>query len=208
MHKLTYLGLFLIGLLLITGCKNEVTYADQKKRERAAINKYLEDSLVTVISETDFATRNYTTNLKKNEFVLFNNGVYMQVIREGSGEKIKDGETATVICRFTERNIMKDSIQLSNVLSPSLAKYVDKFSVTKKSGTFTASFLSGLMLMAYSSTSVPEGWLMPLNYVRIGRPSAEGIAKVRLIVPHNVGHTFATRGVYPCLYDITYERGR
>ena len=34
------------------------------------------------------------------------------------------------------------------------------------------------------------------------------IAKVRIIVPHTQGQQYAVQGVYPCLYDITYERGR
>ena len=36
----------------------------------------------------------------------------------------------------------------------------------------------------------------------------EGIAKVRLIVPHSEGHTSATTNVYPCFYEILYQEMR
>ena len=66
------------------------------------------------------------------------------------------------------------------------------------------------MYRIYQSASVPAGWLVPLTYINLGRPINEGdeIAKVRLIVPHTQGQAYASQNVYPCLYDITYERGR
>ena len=47
-------------------------------------------------------------------------------------------------------------------------------------------------------------------YIKVGRPSTpdEKIAKVNIIVPHTQGHYYASMNVYPCLYTITYERGR
>ena len=84
--------------------------------------------------------------------------------------------------------------------------------VRNTSGTFTASFVRGesVMSSALNTTEVPAGWLVPLNYIRVGRPEAEGdeIAKVRLIVPHTSGHNYARQSVYPCLYDIMYQRSR
>ena len=38
----------------------------------------------------------------------------MQIVEKGTGEVIKKGETATVLCRFTERNLLRDTVQLSN----------------------------------------------------------------------------------------------
>lgn len=135
----------------------------------------------------------------------------MQIVREGCGEKIKNGETTTVLCRFSEKNIMTDTLQLTNDVLQ-FASIVDKMSVTNNSGTFTGSFISGESIMAsfYGSTSVPGGWLVPLTYIKVGRPENDGdeIAKVKLIVPHTQGHTYASSGVYPCYYIITYERGR
>lgn len=215
MKKLTSLLLLLLAVTTFVACNDDETYADQKKRERTAINKYIADANVKVITETEFATRNYTTDVSKNEFVLFeSSGVYLQIERQGCGEKIKDGETVTVLCRFTERNILGDSIEVSNILASSYALWVDKLSITNTSGTFTGSFVTGQSTLVnahrLTTSAAPQGWLVPLQFVNVGRPAKEGdeIAKVRIIVPHDVGHSIATANVVPYLYDITYERGR
>lgn len=211
MKKISYILLLLVSTFTIVSCNKTETYAEELAKERSAISKYIADSAVTVISETQFANQNYTTDVSKNEFVLFQkSGVYMQIIREGCGDKIKKGETCTVLCRFSERNLLTDSLQLTNNIL-TWAYLVDKMSVTDNSGTFTAAFMkeSSLMYTAYKSTSVPSGWLVPLTYINIGRPKNENeqIAKVRLIVPAAQGQYYATLSVYPCLYDLTYERG-
>ena len=206
------------GLVVLAACNDTETYAEQKEKEVSAINKFIADSAVNVISETVFAAQGNTTDVSKNQFVLFEaSGVYMQIVRQGCGEKIKNGETATVLCRFMERNLLlgADSITLTNQVLE-YAAVVDKMSVTNTSGTFQGSFdvTSSLMYAVYgraqNNTAVPSGWLVPFTYVNVGRPVKEtdATAKVRLIVPHKQGHLSATRGVYPCLYDLTFERGR
>ena len=215
MRKLAYAIVAIIAVFMFDSCRHTETYAEKKSKERSAINRYIADSLVNVISEDQFLAQDFTTNLARNEFVLFEStGVYMQIVRSGCGEKLKDGETATVLCRFTERNLSTDSIQLTNQML-TWSSIVDKMTVKNKSGSFTGSFIYGssLMCSAYGNiqnTAVQSGWLVPLTYIKLGRPSQEGdeIAKVRLIVPHSQGHSTATQYVYPCLYDITYERGR
>lgn len=212
MKNLALAVIAFFALVSVASCDDTETYAEQKEKERAAINRFIADSAITVIDEAKFQAQNYTTDLSKNEFVLMQkSGVYMQIVREGCGEKIEQGETTTVLCRFTERNILTDSLQLTNDIL-SFSSIVDKMSVTNTSGTFTASFISGQSVMAsfYGSTSVPSGWLVPFTYIKVGRlvgPDDE-IAKVRLIVPHTQGHQYASSGVYPCFYTITYERGR
>ncbi len=213
MKKLIYFCLFLIGATAFVACNNSETYADQKNRERSVISKYLVDSAVTVISEEQFLANDTSTDVSKNEWVLFeSSGVYMQVVRKGCGSRIKSGETTNVLCRFTERNMLGDSIQLSNMYSAYFASTPEVMSVTNSSGTFTGFFdkNSSIMYLAYGSTSVPQGWLVPLTFIKVGRPASatDEIARVRLIVPHDKGQTYATSGVYPCLYDITFEKGR
>jgi|LAHS01.1.fsa_nt_gb aryl-phospho-beta-D-glucosidase BglC (GH1 family) len=215
MRKLSYLLLFFMGMSLLAACNHQETYADQKDHEREVVNKYLRDSAVNVISEDQFAAQNYTTDVSKNQFVLFaSNGVYMQIVRKGCGEKIKDGEQVTVLCRYTERNLSNDTVEVST-LSQLLAPYIDKISVSNNSGTFSGSFTSYgestlMQVHQLSSTSLPQGWLVPLTFINVGRPANDGdeVAKVRLIVPHDVGHQNATATVTPYLYDITYQRGR
>lgn len=212
MKNLAFAFIAFLALVSAVSCDDTETYAEQKDRERAAINKYIVDSAINVITETEFKEQGYKTDLSKNQFVLMkNSGVYMQIVREGCGEKIKEGETATVLCRFTEKNMLTDSLQLTND-NLSFATTVDKMSVTNSSGSFTASFIVGssVMYTFYGSASVPSGWLVPLTYIKVGRPenAGEEIAKVNLIVPHTQGHQYASSGVYPCYYTITYQRGR
>ncbi len=211
MGKIKFILFAFAAIFTLMSCDDTESYADQKKKERAAINSYITKNKIKVISESEFFEQDTTTDVSKNEYVLFDNtGVYMQIIREGCGEKLKDRETATVLCRFTEWNLLTDSLQLTNDIL-GLASQVDKMSVTNTSGTFKASFVAGSSVMStmYGTTSVPSGWLVPLTYIKLGRPSNpdEEIAKVKLIVPHTQGHQYATSGVYPCLYEITYQRG-
>lgn len=215
MRKLTYFLLLLLTVVTSVACSDDETYADQKKKEKKAIEAFIAEKKINTISEETFHAQGNVTDTMKNEYVLFSaTGVYMQIVRKGCGEPIKSGESTTVLCRYTETNLLTDSIQASNVLSPTYALFADKMSVSDDSGTFTAYFVantSSLMsIYSLSSTMVPQGWLVPLTYINIGRPAdpADEVAKVRIIVPHNVGHSYATQAVMPCFYEITYQRGR
>ena len=210
---LSFLFLLLLSATAFTSCNNEETYADQVKRERSAIGAYIANSGVNVISEETFRDQGYATDTAKNQFVLFeSNGLYMQIIRKGSGAPIASGESARILCRYTERNLLTDSIQVSNTISPYYYRYVEVMNVTNNSGTFSGSFESGSSLMYhfYRSTAIPSGWLAALPYLNFARYATADsqIAKVRLIVPHDLGQSSASSSVYPCLYDITFQRGR
>ena len=131
----------------------------------------------------------------------------MQIVRPGCGEKLKDGETANICCRFREFDIEADSATLRNNTDIFAAR-VDIMRVTNTSGTISGSFTQGIMISVYGSASIPSGWLAPLSYVRIGRSKSltDEKAKVRLIVPHSQGHTVAAQEVLPYFYEITYEK--
>ena len=121
---------------------------------------------------------------------------------------LKNGETVRVLCRFNEYNLLTDTLVTTNNILY-YASMPEKMSVTNTSGTFTATFVSGVMMSKYSSTSVPAGWLIPLTYINVGRMVAEGdeLARVNIIVPHSQGTSSALASVIPCYYEITYERG-
>lgn len=207
MKKIFYLLSLFLGIFLFAACSDSDTYADQLERETNAINAYITKQGIKVISEEQFARQNSMTDVAKNEYVLFSNtGVYMQIVSKGVGEDIKKGETTTVLCRFSERNLMTDSLQLTNNVLY-YGGMVDKMSVTNTSGTFSASFdsRSSLMYKAYQTTAVPNGWLAAMPYLKIGR--LEPLAHVKLIVPSSQGQKAAVNGVYPCLYDLTFQRG-
>ena len=232
MKKTLFLLISVVGCLMavVTSCNNTETYAEQKEKEYKAISSFLKRDIVVrdadgnvvcnvgkiqTISEEQFLDQDCTTDLEKNEYVLFaNSGVYMQIVRPGTGEKLEKGQTARVICRFIEYNILGDSIQLRsdvNYWHPS----PDIMKISNNSGSFSANFDrdingGGAMYTQYGSASVPSGWLVPFPYIRIGRQDSEeeGIAKVRLIVPHSEGQTSATSNVYPCFYEITFQKMR
>ena len=206
MKKIVLIAIAIIAVL--TSCNDYETYGDKKEKERNAISKFVSDNNIIVIDEDQFLLKGATTDTTRNEFVKLNkSGVYMQIVREGCGEKLKDGETANICCRFKEFSIEADTITLYNN-SDILSATVDVMRVTNTSGTFSGSFTNGIMISAYSSASVPAGWLVPLAYIKIGRPKSltDEKAKVRLIVPHSQGHTIAAQDVLPYYYEITYEK--
>ena len=147
----------------------------------------------------------------------------MQIVRKGCGNKLEDNKSASLLCRFVERNLLTDSILIRNDRRGSIymsslgmtidpSQYVDKMFVTRTGTTITAMFVAdpqpGMMQSYHSSTSVPGGWLVPLTYINVGRPENidDETAKVRLIVPHSQGTADATSSVIPCYYEISYER--
>ncbi len=208
MKKTSFLLLALTGLLLLVSCRDSETYAEKKKRERAVINQYIADKKVNVISEEQFLSQDTTTDLSKNQFVLFNSsGVYMQIVRRGTGKVLGPNETATALLKYTEVNMMTDSVISSNNIMRYSA-LVDVMKVKMISGSPFAQFESGVFMSTYRTPKVPNGLLAPLTYIRLGKLSAEGVAKVRLIVPSAQGTAVASGAVYPCLYELTYQRGR
>ena len=206
MKKLAYI-LMLIAVVL-TSCNDYEAYGDKKEKERNAISKFIADSSFTVITEEEFVKNGYKTDLSRREFVkLDKSGVYMQIVRIGCGENIKDGEDLTLDCRYTEYDILNDSTMTQNV-TVEYASLPDRMTVTRSGGTFTATFLSGRMYTTYGTASVPGGWIVPLSYIKAGRPktATDECAKVRLIVPHTQGHVYASSNVTPFFYTITFLR--
>lgn len=223
---LTLLVMVSLSLGFLTSCDDDDTYAEQKERETNSINSFLSrgccvteldsgDTIlyvppIKVISEETFYAQDSTTDVSKNEYVLLSStGIYMQIIEKGSGKKLAHGETEKVLNRYIEFNIMGDSIMSSNDNLYYIASE-DQMMVSNSYGVFSGAYVSGVMRTIHSTTSVPEGWLVPLTFINLGRiaSASDNIAKVRVIVPHTSGTTDAQSKVYPCLYEISYRRGR
>lgn len=220
MKKIFFILSLIAVVLVTTSCNDYETYADLRKKENAAIAQFVANNTevskqfltgpIKALTESEFENNGFVTDVSKNEYVLFEStGVYMQIVRQGCGEKIAEGESADVLCRFYEYNVLGDSLQLTNNV-PSFAYLYDKMQVVNNYGSFSGSFASGTSLMAtaYSSTSVPGGWLLPLRFINVGRQSDETeLAKVRLLVPASQGQQSAMQSTYPCFYEIIYQRG-
>ena len=210
MKKYSYIVALLMAVIVLAGCENYETYSDMKKKEQNAIEAFIAEQGIEVIDQTTFEAQGNKTDLASNQFVKFTrNGVYM----------LEEDKTVNVLCRFMEQNIQTGEVVVRNDVHASLSslgsgidvsQYLDKMSVVRTGTTITASFLSGMMYQYHGSTSVPGGWLVPLNYVKISRPENEGeeTAKVRLIVPHSQGTADASSSVTPYYYEITYQRER
>ena len=203
--------IMIAAIMVLASCNDYETYGDQKEKERNAISKFIADSSITVISEDVFVQQGYKTNLSRNEFVkLDKSGVYMQIVRQGCGTKLQDGETAYLVCRCREFDMTNDTVRVITNVSYAAA-CPDVMRVSCTSGTFTASFTKAVaynMCYVYGTPAVPAGWLVPLTYVNVGAPQSETdeIAKVRLIVPHTQGNSSAIQNVTPFFYDLTYQR--
>lgn len=201
----------IIGLgFFIQSCDNSKTYAELKEDEREAIRRFIELKNIKVIDEDQFRAQDSTTNVANNEYVLFEeSGVYMQVLDRGNGEVLSDGRYE-ILTRYWEEVIAEDgtSDTLSSNMNPNSFPYPDEFILTKTSNSLSASFAGyGAMYQAHGSAYVPSGWLLPLNYLKVGRENS-GRSKVKLIVPHSEGTSTASGQVVPCHYEITYQMSR
>lgn len=207
MRKTVFSLLALLVALTFIACDDYETYGEKKEKERDAIAAYIADNNIKVIDEATFTAQGETTSVDNNEYVyLEKSGVYMQIVRRGAGEKLEENKQVNIICRFVEYNINEGYNQLANMYT---SYYPDKFTVQRIGSTITASFTQGMMQSAYGN-SVPEGWLVPLLYINIGRQTTadEEISRVNLIVPHSKGQMYAQQSVYACHYTITYQRER
>lgn len=209
-----FLLIIIAAIAVLASCNDYETYGDKKEKERNAISKFIADSSITVISEDVFVQNGYKTDLTRNEFVkLDKSGVYMQIEREGCGTVLQDGESTRLVCRFEEFDIMNDTLSICNnnnmlkYYGKNLVAIPDLMSVSRTSGSYKASFTEGMMYSIYGAT-VPAGWLVPMPYIKVGRPQSpnEDCAKVRLIVPHSQGHASASSNVKPYYYEVTFQR--
>lgn len=191
---------------LFQACDDTETYAEMKEKEREAIEAYIKSEGIKVISYEQFCAQDSTTDVEKNEYVLFKDkGVYMQIVRKGEGEPLANGERAEINVRYYEVNIKEMDTLTGNWYSSGTDP--DVMTIENKNGSYTGSFTSGWMSSVYGSP-VPSGWMIPLPYIRMKYDQGEGIPLVRLIVPHSEGQSTASSYVYPCLYHITYQKAR
>lgn len=213
-------SIWLVALLLVlTGCESYETYSDMKEKEQNSINYFIATQGIQVIDEATFIAQGETTNTALNQFVYFErNGVYMQIVRKGCGDKLEENKNVTLLCRFSETNLQTGEVAIRNDIHSyitmsglgtiDVSQYIDKMNVLRMGSTINASFVSGMMYQYHGSATVPSGWLVPLNYINVGFPENEDdeIAKVRLIVPHSQGTADASSSVVPYYYEITFQR--
>ena len=226
--KLLLLPLLILAFTsMIQSCDDDETYADRRKREDKQIQAFIASGVeiktnnnsetllsipgnIKVISESQFYANDSITDVDKNEYVKFEQtGVYMQILDKGSGQKLKDGETTRIIARYMEIDLSTDSILTTNSMISSEME-PDIMTVSNSLGIYSATFLQGRMLQVYQTAAVPAGWLACFPFINFGRLDSEtaSLSHVRLIVPSSQGQPNASANVYPCVYDIKFQRGR
>lgn len=191
---------FIFALMAISAifcaCDETKTYAEKMEEEDDAIEAFIRDSSITVISQSEFYAKDSVTDVSKNEYVQLASGVYMQIVDKGSenlADTIRPNEV--VLVRFSEYSLFDKMVTVSNLETPYM---VDEFRYTVTSSSIAGIFSTGTvgaMYYYYGSTTVPAGWLAALAYIRDG-------AHVKLIVPHKMGHDRALSNVYPYFYDL------
>lgn len=199
-------------------CNNGKTYAELKEDEENAIQRFIAEKDIKVISEDEFL-KDTVTSVEDNEFVyLEKNGVYMQILERGEGEVLGDGRY-DISTKFVEMFIDNREISgtqfnsgdtlATNIYSPLTECLLLTVSGNSFQGQFTSNDkTSYIMPQYYSSQAVPSGWLIPFSYLKMKRyisaqPSEKWV-RVKLIVPHSEGTSTAMQSVYPCYYEITY----
>lgn len=227
MKKLVFLFLSLLTAgSLFQACDNSKTYAEMLEDEKNAVEKFIRDSAIQVISVEEFERNDTVTNLDRNEYVFFSSdGVYMQIVDRGH-EDINTDETSednrteaekneaakfvdgNVICtRYLETNISKREVTAYNVPfdenmnSSELYATPLVFRYVKKETYSAGTFIEMDYAWSYvnQTTAVPQGWLLSLPYLHDN-------AHVRLIVPSKMGHQTSQQQVTPFYYDITEFR--
>lgn len=209
MKKLIFLFLSVIAAgSLFQACDNSKTYAEMLEDEKNAVNKFIKDSAINVISLEEFE-RDTITDLSRNEYVAFSNGVYMQIVDRGNADDPEDTfANKNVICaRYLEKNIASNELTCFNVVlpeyinasdyyrSPLTFRYVNENSSAYGIVLSTPLDYDYLWTANSYGTAIPGGWLLALPYLRDN-------AHVRLIIPSKMGHSISQQNVIPYYYDI------
>ena len=210
MKKLVFLFLSLLAAGgIFQACDDSKTYAEMLEDEKNAVNKFIKDKGIRIISQDEFEKNDTVTNLDRNEYVALSDGVYMQIVDRGNADDPEDTfANNNVICaRYLEKNIASNELTCFNVVLP---EYINASDYYRSPLTFRYvnenSSAYGIVLrtpLDYDylwtansyGTAIPGGWLLALPYLRDN-------AHVRLIIPSKMGHSISQQNVIPYYYDI------
>ena len=202
-NKFGYLLILSLFALLVASCDETVTYSEMKEKEREAVSEYIKEQNIKIISYDEFVANDSTTDVSRNEYVEIDD-VYMQIVnnpilKDSTAYRINEGDNVDLLIRYYEYNIQDGDTITANLY----AADPDEMRVTNTSGSYSATFTSGVMNSVYGS-SVPSGWLVPLRFLTFTRKQSN-LAKVNIIVPHTRGTSTAANYVYPCRYQVSFQ---
>ena len=216
------LTLFMIALAGAAGfssCSKSKTYAEQLEDEQTAIKKYIANNKIKVITEEEFL-KDTITDVAQNEFVKFNNGTYLQIIRRCGAHSLHEDSVYntfqdapefkngnSIMVRYAEYDIKNNYLTAASNYSNPVEycnAYPDEFKYTIQNSTnFHGEFLDkvgtayyyGMGMGVYYGSKVPQAWLIALQYVHDG-------AHIKVIAPSKLGHESAAKYVAPYFYEI------
>ncbi|MDR2809388.1 MAG: DUF4827 domain-containing protein [Tannerellaceae bacterium] len=155
MKKGFNIGWILCAALLVWSCSNSRQYVDMLDAQEKAINRLIDENEFEIL-------KSYPENgiFKENEFVVLDNGVYLNVVDSGNGNRAVLGSTS-VFCRFNVKWLVEwsdtDTATVNNFANgtdPLIYRYgssapssTDNFSTT----FFSLLLFSGLEYVGDSS---------------------------------------------------------
>jgi hypothetical protein len=173
---------FILGLLFLCGglliaCNSNASYTKLLNQQKKAISRFMDENDYVVIKD-------YPADgvFKPNEFYVLDNGVYMNVVDSGNGNRAVSGQTS-VLCRSMVRGLIYnsadlDTAQVNNFDNGTNAiKFVYGSSTASTSDTYTQYFFSTALFspLEYVGDSAVVKLLIPFDqassyYQSIGDP--------------------------------------
>lgn len=187
-----------VGILMLlactfifSSCNNNRTYADMKKDQEKAINKFISERNIEVIHK-------YPSDsiFEENQFLLLDNGVYLNIVDSGNGNRAALYKTK-ILMRCSGEHIFKSD--------------TGKFDIFENNSPYAPiEFIYGYAsqtISQYTSwfsnyTYHPVCYYLSLNVESILEYVGEN-AVVKLIVPFENGSTYQSSSNYgaPLYYD-------
>lgn len=177
--------LIVCAALLTLSCSKTKSYTDMLKAEKKAINRLIAEEGIEVLK--DFPK---DTLFGENQFVLLDNGVYMNIVDRGNDERAVLNKTV-ILSRFTADFFTEDSVVVSNYGPNSNGTPPVEFVYGSAQATGTPMTYDESILFSL----VSEGMQVGLQYV-----GHKG--KVKLIVPFKVGRYDDQNAGRPVYYEI------
>lgn len=213
-----FIGIVALLALFTQSCNNGETYADKLDKEKEYINDFINEKGIQVINESNFDPN---VKMEENEYVLFqSDGIYMHIDSLGTGSTLyhqldslnskQPGVRLVVLTRFLEYSLQYRDTMLTNLYynaSPEqfyYAKNSTSYMPNSSNSTYGKFFYdssitsSEYSMINYYGTTVPGGWLKPLQYVGNG-------GRVKVIVPSKMGTSTAATNVLPYFYELRFQ---
>lgn len=171
--------LILCAALFVISCDKTKSYTDMLNAEKKAIDRLIDKEGIQVLS--DYPSSGV---FKENQFVKLDNGVYLNVVDSGNGDRAALYKT-TILCRFSGHFFMDDTTSYDNFRT-------NTWPVEFKYGMYTAIDSNPF------NTFLCEGLGTPLAYV--GDSSI-----VKLIIPFKVNsQSFQSSGIPTYFSKVRY----